>query len=67
MDESYSLSDLYGVLYFREGVIGEIYSRPIGSNYFNRPGVQSGFAYKSQIRNLNEDGNFSKIYFRQRV
>lgn len=26
--------------------------------------MQSGFAYKSQIRDLNEDGNFSKIYFR---
>lgn len=64
VDESYSLSDSYGVLYFREGVMNENNCYPIGSNYFNRPGVQSGFAYRNQIKNLNEDGNFSKIYFR---
>lgn len=64
VDESCSLSDSYGVLYFREGVMDEKNCHPIGSNYFNRPGVQSGFAYRNQIKNLNEDGNFSKIFFR---
>ena len=61
-------SSLYGVLYYMDATqmdINDTSCRPLGMHYFNRPGVQSGFAFDSNgERDLNKNSQVKKIFFR---
>lgn len=67
-DDSYSPylgENKYGVLYYSDFSSLGNKMEVIGLNFFNRPGRQSGFAYRmGKNENLNDNSAFHKIFFR---
>lgn len=66
-NDSYSIYDKdgYGILYHYAANNLDRRLSIIGMNYFNRPGKQSGYAYKmAEGENLNQNQDFKKLFFR---